>query len=127
MPALDHRGVILSLINFMLNSTPPYYVNSPKRFLLTTFGEDRVIGQGSKLAWPPCSVNITPVNFWLWIYFRSFVYYLSPSTLAKLNKFYVSGSCCNSFRYVPFSGEAPLDVSDSILEVTSNICYCKNK
>ncbi|GFX68160.1 hypothetical protein TNCV_4439831 [Trichonephila clavipes] len=36
----------------MQMNAPPYYANPVKRFLLTTFGEDTVIGQGCKKACP---------------------------------------------------------------------------
>ncbi|GFX54491.1 hypothetical protein TNCV_1586761 [Trichonephila clavipes] len=53
------------------NSAPSYYANAAKRFLLIIFDEDRAIGRGSKMEWPPCSADLTPNEFWLRSYLKS--------------------------------------------------------
>ncbi|GFX15296.1 uncharacterized protein TNCV_3302261 [Trichonephila clavipes] len=68
----------------MQNGANPYYANSAKRFLLTTFGKDRVIGRSNKIGWPPYSVDLTSIEFWLWGYLKSIVYHSLSSTLAEL-------------------------------------------
>lgn len=83
VPALNQRGV-LSVITFMQDGAPPHFANPVKQFLLDTFGVDRVIARGCKIAWPARSPDLTPVDFWLWGYLKSLVYRSSPSTLAEL-------------------------------------------
>ncbi|PRD34780.1 UNVERIFIED_CONTAM: hypothetical protein NCL1_13582 [Trichonephila clavipes] len=53
----------IEVISFVQNVTASYYANPVKRFLLTTFGVDKVVSRGYKITWPPCSADLIPANF----------------------------------------------------------------
>ncbi|GFX07253.1 transposable element Tc3 transposase [Trichonephila clavipes] len=51
--------------------------------LKDTFG-DRLISRFGPVHWPPRSCDLTPLNYFLWGYFKSLVYADKPQTLDHL-------------------------------------------
>ncbi|GBM07241.1 hypothetical protein AVEN_25495-1 [Araneus ventricosus] len=58
---------------FQQDGTPPHYGNIVREFLDTTFPQ-RWIGRGAVMALPPRSLDITPLDFYLWGYVKQHVY-----------------------------------------------------
>ena len=51
--------------------------------LKSKFGE-RVISRNGPVEWPPCSCDLTPLDFFLWGHIKSLVYANKPATLDDL-------------------------------------------
>ncbi|GBM71228.1 hypothetical protein AVEN_120612-1, partial [Araneus ventricosus] len=83
VPALQERHA-LPVVTFMQDDAPLHFAREVKTFLLETFTEDRVISRGCKFKWPSRSPDLTPADFWLWGYLKSYVYRSSPTTLVEL-------------------------------------------
>ncbi|GBN90122.1 hypothetical protein AVEN_10908-1 [Araneus ventricosus] len=58
---------------FHQDGAPPHYGNIVREFLDITFPQ-RWIGRGAVMAWPPRSLYITPLDFYLWGYVKQHVY-----------------------------------------------------
>ncbi|GBN11261.1 hypothetical protein AVEN_268832-1 [Araneus ventricosus] len=58
---------------FQQDGAHPHYSNIVREFLDTTFTQ-RWIGRGAVIAWPPRSLDITPLDFYLWGYVNQHVY-----------------------------------------------------
>ena len=63
IPELQQQNA-LSEVVWMQNSASPHVGSSVKR-LLSQFG-DRGIFLHFPLQWPPRSLDLTPMDFWLW-------------------------------------------------------------
>jgi len=46
--------------------------------------EDMVISRGGDVNWPPRSCDLTPLDFFLWGYFKSQIYTNKPQTIDTL-------------------------------------------
>ena len=60
-------------ITFQLDSTCGSLCTSGLRTSLPTY-DDRCIGRGRPLAWPPRSPDITPMGFFLWGYIKALIF-----------------------------------------------------
>ena len=60
-------------IIFQQDGAPPYWGLLVRGFLNETF-PDRWIGRDGPIPWPPCSPDITPLDFFLWGYVKDIVY-----------------------------------------------------
>ena len=59
------RRRMLKKSYFMKDRAAPHTAISPK-YALSDIFQDRLIGKGFSLNWPPYSLNLTPADFWLW-------------------------------------------------------------
>ena len=59
------RRRILKKSYFMQDDAAPHTAISTKNLLRDIF-QDRLIGKGFSLNWPPYSPDLTPADFWLW-------------------------------------------------------------
>jgi hypothetical protein len=57
----DQEGRIL----FLKGGVPPQYLGEVPEYLSTRF-PGRWIGGAAPIAWPPCSPDLTPLDFFLW-------------------------------------------------------------
>ena len=58
---------------FQQNGAPPHWELRVRQFLNKTFS-DRWIGRDGPISWPPCSPDITPLDFFLRGYVKDIVY-----------------------------------------------------
>ena len=63
------------------------------RNLLDEMFDNRVIGLGHQVEWPPRSPDLTPCNFFLWGYLKSKVFVSPPDSLDDLRQ-----RICTSFK-----------------------------
>ncbi|GFW76297.1 uncharacterized protein TNCV_1580761 [Trichonephila clavipes] len=73
VPCLIQRGQI-SNVTFMQDGATSHTANPVKPFLIQTFGEDRIVSRRCMYPWTPRSPDLTPADFWLWGYLKSYVY-----------------------------------------------------
>ncbi|XP_015437903.1 PREDICTED: uncharacterized protein LOC107193042 [Dufourea novaeangliae] len=59
---------------------PAHFATNVRAYLDNTF-QDRCIGRGGPVAWPPRSPDMTPLNFFLWGYLNNEVYRYSVQTV----------------------------------------------
>jgi hypothetical protein len=52
------------LIYFQQDSAPPHYLEEVREYRNTHF-PGRWIGQATLIAWPPCSLDLIPLDFFL--------------------------------------------------------------
>ena len=62
-----------STIIFQQDGAPPHWGLCVHQFLNETFS-DRWIGRDELISWPPRSPDITPLDFFLWLYVKDIVY-----------------------------------------------------
>ena len=60
-------------IIFQQDGAPPYWGLDVRRSLNATF-QDRWIGRGGPIRWPPRSPDLTPLDFFLWGYVKDRVF-----------------------------------------------------
>ncbi|GFV91659.1 uncharacterized protein TNCV_4762241 [Trichonephila clavipes] len=68
----------------MQDEATSHTANPVKAFLIQTFGEDRIISRRCRYPLPPRFPDLTPADFWLWVYLKSRVYLSGPSSLSEL-------------------------------------------
>ncbi|KAJ4436812.1 hypothetical protein ANN_16944 [Periplaneta americana] len=52
-------------IHFLHDGAPAHFSRTARRYLDRRF-PDRRIGRGGPIAWPPCSPDLNPLDFYLW-------------------------------------------------------------
>jgi hypothetical protein len=52
-------------VHFQQDSAPPHYHRDVRKCLNTHF-PGRWIGRAAQILWPPCSPDLTPLDFFLW-------------------------------------------------------------
>ena len=62
-----------STIIFQQDGAPPHWRLRVRQFLNETFS-DRWIGRDGPISWPSRSPDITPLDFFLWLYVKDIVY-----------------------------------------------------
>ncbi|GBM31939.1 hypothetical protein AVEN_74241-1 [Araneus ventricosus] len=67
------------------DDAPAHKTSSVKQYLVEEFGE-QIIRYGDFQEWPPCSPDLTPMDFFLWGYIKQQVYAIPPSTLQDLQR-----------------------------------------
>ncbi|KAJ4449682.1 hypothetical protein ANN_01086 [Periplaneta americana] len=60
-------------IHFLHDGAPAHFSKSARWYLDRRF-RDRWIGRGGPIAWPPCSPDLNPLDFYLWGHLKSLVY-----------------------------------------------------
>ncbi|GFT95746.1 DUF4817 domain-containing protein [Nephila pilipes] len=70
----------LSTVTFMQDGTS-HTANPGKKFLIQSFGEERIIRKRCKFPWPLRFLDLTPEDCWLWGYLKSQVYRSRRSNL----------------------------------------------
>ncbi|GFT57783.1 uncharacterized protein TNCV_4865371 [Trichonephila clavipes] len=83
VPCLIQRGQI-SNVTFMQDGATIHTANPVNAFLIQTFGEDRIVSRRCRYPWPSRSPDLTPEDFWLWVYLKSRVNLSGPSSLSEL-------------------------------------------
>ena len=66
-PCLREKNA-LAIVTFMQDGAASHTANPVKKFLIQTFGEERILSKRCKFSWPPRSPDLTRVDFWLWGY-----------------------------------------------------------
>ncbi|KAJ8958341.1 hypothetical protein NQ318_017487 [Aromia moschata] len=67
----------LNRIYFQQDGAPPHNARINTNWLNTTFN-DRWIGTYGPIRWPALSLDLTPLDFWLWGYIQDQVYLTPP-------------------------------------------------
>ncbi|GBM20964.1 hypothetical protein AVEN_253749-1 [Araneus ventricosus] len=68
---------------FQQDGAPPYWGSLVCDFLNETFPE-RWIGRGGPTTWPPCSPDITPLDFFFWGYIKDRVFATPTADVEEL-------------------------------------------
>jgi hypothetical protein len=68
LPILTNRNLV-----FMQDGAPPHFTNDVKNFLNEEFPRGW-IGRGGPIPWPPRSPDITPMDYFIWGYWKELVY-----------------------------------------------------
>ncbi|GAB1865891.1 DUF4817 domain-containing protein [Camponotus japonicus] len=79
----DIAGGSMDEIYFQQDGAPPHYGIIVRQYLNEVF-QDRWIGRRGHIEWPPRSPNLTPLDFFLWDYWKSKVYATKPRDLDDL-------------------------------------------
>ena len=69
--------------HFQQDGAPPYYHRDVRSFLDEIL-PNRWIGRRSFAEYPPRSLDLTPLDFFLWGYLKDKVYAMRPGTVAEL-------------------------------------------
>ena len=64
----------------------PHRVINVRDRLNEVFGNNRVVGLGHDVEWPPRSPDLTPCDFFLWGYIKSKVFVNPPQTIHDLRQ-----------------------------------------
>ena len=57
---------IMSTTTFQHDGAPPHFSQHAREFISNNFSEDCVIGRGFGHSWPPCSPDLSPVDYYFW-------------------------------------------------------------
>lgn len=68
---------------FQQDGAPPHFGADVRQYLDVTF-PGRWIGRRGAIEWPPRSPDLTPLDFFLWGYLKSKVYFNRPNNLEEL-------------------------------------------
>lgn len=68
---------------FQQDGAPPHYAVAVRNFLNTTFPQ-RWIGRRGPVEWPARSPDLNPLDFFLWGYLKSKVYFNRPGNIPQL-------------------------------------------
>ena len=71
-PLLEHLQPIRGKLIWQQDGAPPHYGLIVKDFLNATF--DEWIGRRGHVEWPPCSPDLTPMDFSVWGILKNAVY-----------------------------------------------------
>lgn len=97
------KFMICIICNKFYLETRIHSSNPVKRFLLITFGENRLICRGCKIAWLLQSSDFTPINLRLWtIWNSSRVFH--PFSISRVQRIHLSWDFRNLFWHISFSG-----------------------
>ncbi|GBL93658.1 hypothetical protein AVEN_25646-1 [Araneus ventricosus] len=78
---------------FQHDGAPSYKTSSMKQYLVEDCRE-QIIWYDSFQEWPPCSPDLTPMDFFLWGCLRQQVYATHPPTLQDLQR-RITDACAN--------------------------------
>ena len=68
---------------FQHNGAPPHYTRHVSEYLNESFPK-RWLGRGGRVAWPPRSPDLTPLDYYLWGHMNTLVYETKVETRAAL-------------------------------------------
>ncbi|KAJ4428626.1 hypothetical protein ANN_24671 [Periplaneta americana] len=85
-------------IHFLHDGAPAHFSRMARRYLDRRF-PDRWIGRGGPIAWPPCSPDLNPLDFYLWGHLKSLVYSSPVPDLESLRNRIVA--CSEDIRNTP--------------------------
>lgn len=81
---LQHMDIdVLGNFWFQHDGAPPHYHADVRNFL-NIWKNEKWIGRGGPVAWPPRSPDITPLDFYLWGYVKERVYLEVPTTAENM-------------------------------------------
>ncbi|OXU18325.1 hypothetical protein TSAR_009497 [Trichomalopsis sarcophagae] len=80
------------------DGAPPHYARIVRNFLNDRF-PNRWIGRGGPIAWPRRSLDLTPLDFYLWGYLKDTVYRERPTTANDM-RMRIQNACANIPRNV---------------------------
>lgn len=83
IPALEENGQLPNNIWFQQDGAPPHYARDVRAYLDRTF-HNRWVGRRGTIEWPPRSPDLTPLDYFLWGYLKSKVYFNRPNSLQEL-------------------------------------------
>ncbi|KAJ4443132.1 hypothetical protein ANN_04782 [Periplaneta americana] len=84
--------------HFLHDGAPAHFSRTARRYLDRRF-PDRWIGRGGPIAWPPCSPDLNPLDFYLWGHLKSLVYSSPVPDLESLRNRIVA--CSEDIRNTP--------------------------
>ena len=67
------------------DDAPAHYALPVREFLNNRY-QNRWIGRGGPVGWPPRSPDMTPLDFFLWGYVKSKVYIVEPTTIENMQE-----------------------------------------
>lgn len=86
VPQLHQKRVYRTAL-FQHDGAPPHYSLRARDFLSQHFTEERVIGRGYGVAWPPRSPDLSPLDYYLWGMLKARVYHqFTPRNLDELKQ-----------------------------------------
>lgn len=68
-----------------LDGAPAHFATNVRHYLDRKF-DNKWIGRGGPVAWPPRSPDLTPMDFFLWGYVKSVVYKNQPTTVDNMKQ-----------------------------------------
>ena len=68
---------------FQQDGAPCHTANATIDLLRTVF-ENRIISQNANVNWPPCSYDLTPLDYFLWGIVKDECYANQPETIQEL-------------------------------------------
>lgn len=84
IPQLTAKRKLSSTV-FMHDGAPPHFATSVRDYLISKFGEDRIISRGCQRVWPARSPDLNPLDYWFWGTLKARVFhYDAPRDLDML-------------------------------------------
>ena len=83
---------------FVYDGVPAHFSCITREFLNNNY-INRWIGRGRPIAWPACSPDLNPLDFYLWEFFKSFVYDELLLLLWKYSKIVLWNAACEKMKY----------------------------
>ncbi|KYQ49167.1 hypothetical protein ALC60_11781, partial [Trachymyrmex zeteki] len=80
---------------FSFHGAPAHFLVNV-RYHLTSRFQERWIGRGGPVVWPPRSPNLNPLDYYLWGHLKSMVYVTSVDTIDELTQ--RIENCCQQIR-----------------------------
>lgn len=114
VPTLEENGQLPNNIWFQQDGAPPHYARIVRDCLDRTF-HHRWIGRRGTIEWPARSPDLTPLDFFLWGYLKSKVYFNRPNSLQELAE-----RITEEINRIP-----PQVISNVIREFINRLAYCQ--
>ena len=85
-PSYQNTELPAETIWFQQNCTPPHFESQVRQKLLHETFSDRWIGRRGTSEWPDRSPDLTPLDFFLWVYLKNRVYINRPIHIEELRE-----------------------------------------
>lgn len=82
-PDVNHPNEIDRSIYYQQDGAPPHFARTVRNYLNEVF-PNRWIGRRGAIEWPARSPDLTPLDYFLWGYLKSKVYFNRPNNIADL-------------------------------------------
>lgn len=82
---LDISLLLRQRVMFQNDGAPCHYAKTVRNYLDLTY-PGRWIGRGGPIAWAPRSPDLNPVDFFVWGYYKEFVYHKEYDNISELNE-----------------------------------------